>query len=71
MTKDEKAELDSLLKDGDGKPMTKDEVITAYKLTEKRIQEIEQKAVNKLTELSKKNNPNPEDNSVDPDTVQE
>jgi len=55
----------------DDKPFTKDEIITAYNLTKKRIQEVEQKAINKLTELSKKNNPNPKENSVDPDTVRE
>ena len=71
MTKDEKAELDSLLEGADGKPMTKDEVITAYNLTNKRIQELKQKAIKKLSELSEKNKSNPKDNSADPDTVRE
>ena len=71
MTKDEEAELNILLKEAETRPLTKDEVKTIQNITSNRIQEIEQKAVNKLLELSEKKKPNPEDNSVDPDTVRE
>ena len=70
MTKDEEdlAELKSLLEEAESRPLTKDEVKTVYKITHKRIQRLEQKAVNRLLELSKKKKPNPEDNSADSDT---
>ena len=66
--KEDLAELNSLLKEAESRPLTKDEVKTIRNITRKRIKEIEQKAVNRLLELSKKNKPNQEDNSAESDT---
>jgi len=57
MTKDE-AEMIFLFKEAESRQLTKDEVITLFNITRKRIQRLEQKAV--LLLYSKRRNPKPE-----------
>ena len=63
MTENEKdlADLRFLLDESESRQLTKDEVETVFKLTRKRIQGLEKKAVNRLKALKqpKENNPSP------------
>jgi len=56
------SKLNSLLEEAKNS-LTKDEIKTLFDTTRKRIREIEQKAVNRLLEGSKKNKSKPEDSS--------
>ena len=57
MTKD-RAELEFLLEEGKTRQLIRDETITLFKLTRKRIQRLEQKAA--LLYYAKRKNPRPQ-----------
>ncbi|GBU26553.1 hypothetical protein R84B8_00063 [Treponema sp. R8-4-B8] len=57
MTKKDEDDLNFLLKESESRELTNDEKITVYEITKKRIQEIEKKAIKRLSELSKKDKP--------------
>ena len=60
MTKE--TELNFLLKGAESRQLTKDETITLFNITRKRIQKLEQKAV--LLYYAKRKNPKPEDSFI-------
>ena len=57
MTKD-RAELEFLLEEGKSRQLTRDETITLFNLTRKRIQRLEQKAA--LLYYARRKNPRPQ-----------